>query len=56
VRQKSQERREDKRERERERERERVLLDENCRNVKTIGLSSITQKVFIFPLALNDQK
>jgi len=42
--------------RERERERERVLLDENCRNVKTIGLSSTTQKVFIFLLALNGPK
>ncbi len=42
--------------REDKREREGVLLDENCRNVKTIGLSSTTQKVFIFLLALNGQK
>jgi hypothetical protein len=39
-----------------ERERERILMDENCRNVKTIDLSSTTQKVFIFLLALNGQK
>jgi hypothetical protein len=42
--------------RERERERERELLDENCRNVKTIGLSSTTQKVFIFPFGLKWSK
>jgi hypothetical protein len=45
-----------KRQREKIRERKRVLLDENCRNVKTIGLSSTTQKVFIFPFGLKWSK